>query len=442
MSITLPNIALKGGFADGVDDWGADMNANLLKLAVLTQAGILSRVAAVPADPVDGAVYVLTAAPNANAVAAYSNGAWAYFLPSEGWLVYDRGADTYISFNGNAWVPFTGGGGGEGLPAGGTTGQVLGKLSNADGDADWIDQTGDGGGGGGASKAKYTRLTLAANVPVPTGSWKLIPWVLKDDTAGAFDAATPTDVTVPAGMTVARITGRVGWADGGSTRAIHCVGGDGRTLALDIRSGAFESGSSVSSGGWVAVTPGEKITLQANSFASASSILGTNTFGGLPQFQFEWAPDMEAASTGGGKSRKPAAPYWRARCLYTTSNAFAIADIQMRGAAGGPNQAVGGVAVASHEEFGAAADAFDGNGATFWATAPNSGRWLGYHFAAPVAIEEITVKSRAGAEASQAPLTIAIDYSMDGYAWKNAWLAENFAAWGAAETRTFTDTTP
>ena len=34
-----------------------------------------------------------------------------------------------------------------GVPDGGTTGQVLGKLSDEDKDADWIDQTGGGGGG-------------------------------------------------------------------------------------------------------------------------------------------------------------------------------------------------------------------------------------------------------------------------------------------------------
>lgn len=36
---------------------------------------------------------------------------------------------------------------GAGVPAGGTTGQVLKKLSDADGDADWQDETGGGGGG-------------------------------------------------------------------------------------------------------------------------------------------------------------------------------------------------------------------------------------------------------------------------------------------------------
>ncbi|MGA0848169.1 MAG: hypothetical protein ACO3PY_06150, partial [Pontimonas sp.] len=36
---------------------------------------------------------------------------------------------------------------GVGVPAGGTTGQVLGKASGADYDTAWVDQTGGGGGG-------------------------------------------------------------------------------------------------------------------------------------------------------------------------------------------------------------------------------------------------------------------------------------------------------
>lgn len=36
---------------------------------------------------------------------------------------------------------------GEGVPAGGSTGQVLAKASATDHDTEWVDQTGGGGGG-------------------------------------------------------------------------------------------------------------------------------------------------------------------------------------------------------------------------------------------------------------------------------------------------------
>lgn len=54
---------------------------------------------------------------------------------------------------------FMAGGGGAGVPDGGTTGQVLTKLSDDDGDADWQDASGGGGGGGSAyPTAAYWRV--------------------------------------------------------------------------------------------------------------------------------------------------------------------------------------------------------------------------------------------------------------------------------------------
>ena len=58
----------------------------------------------------------------------------------------------------------------EAIPAGGTQGQVLGKLSDDDYDMGWIDQTGGGGGGGGTSnynelsnKPQIAGTTLSGN---------------------------------------------------------------------------------------------------------------------------------------------------------------------------------------------------------------------------------------------------------------------------------------
>lgn len=125
-SKTLPNIGLKGGYGLGDDGWGDEQNANLLKLSVLVQGGIIGRVAAVPVNPApaEGDAYVLTAEPNANAVAVFTSGAWSYFTPIEGWLFYDRGANKYVSFDGAAWAELAtgsagsgggGGGGGDGI---------------------------------------------------------------------------------------------------------------------------------------------------------------------------------------------------------------------------------------------------------------------------------------------------------------------------------------
>lgn len=53
-----------------------------------------------------------------------------------------------LKWNGTKWAPAadaTGGSGGSSLPTGGTTGQVLAKASNTDGDVEWVDAASGGG---------------------------------------------------------------------------------------------------------------------------------------------------------------------------------------------------------------------------------------------------------------------------------------------------------
>lgn len=75
--------------------------------------------------------------------------------------------------------------GASGVPDGGTTGQVLGKISDADGDAGWIDQTGGGGGGGdipsSAITAKQWRFRVL-QLPGGAAHWGTseVQWLDKD----------------------------------------------------------------------------------------------------------------------------------------------------------------------------------------------------------------------------------------------------------------------
>lgn len=112
----LPNLNLMAFYTPGEDGWGNEMSLNLLKLSVLTQGGVSQKVAAEPGAPAAGTIIVLdeTHATHPNAVAAYDDGAWVYFTPSEGWLVYDRAANEYLTFTGVIWDVFAGGGGGGG----------------------------------------------------------------------------------------------------------------------------------------------------------------------------------------------------------------------------------------------------------------------------------------------------------------------------------------
>ena len=63
-----------------------------------------------PGSPVDGARYVVGPSPTgawagqAFAIAAWQDGAWAFYLPAEGWSAWDRATDAALTFLGGAWV--------------------------------------------------------------------------------------------------------------------------------------------------------------------------------------------------------------------------------------------------------------------------------------------------------------------------------------------------
>lgn len=135
---TLPGLGLTGGFLDGQDNWGDGMNANVALLTIATQTSVISAVADVPPTPADGDMYLMTAGANANRIAAWDDTAeaWTYTQPKQGWRLFNQDTGTYLSFIDGTWTESAGG---SGVPDGGTTGQVLAKLSDDDGDADWVD---------------------------------------------------------------------------------------------------------------------------------------------------------------------------------------------------------------------------------------------------------------------------------------------------------------
>jgi len=148
---TLANIGLSGGFAIGEDGWGDEMNSNLLMLSTLVQGGVLDAVAAVPGAPAQGDVYILTAEPNKDAVAVYDDAVWHYFEPLEGWWLYNRATDKYMTFKPTGWEELTTGGGGGGdsfPPLADNAGKVL-AVNLAEDGVEWITPSGGGGGGGG-----------------------------------------------------------------------------------------------------------------------------------------------------------------------------------------------------------------------------------------------------------------------------------------------------
>lgn len=102
----VPGIGLTAFWDEGSDGWKPGMDANLLKVSVLTQCSVISQTTALPGSPTNGDMYIVPsgAGSNPNELAIRDNGAWAYFTPTEGFLVYVKDTDKYMKFDGSAWA--------------------------------------------------------------------------------------------------------------------------------------------------------------------------------------------------------------------------------------------------------------------------------------------------------------------------------------------------
>jgi hypothetical protein len=94
----------------GSNGYKDDMDTNFLNMSVLVQPYVLSSVATLPGTPTDGDIHRMTGGANDLDLAVRDNGAWVYLTPYEGFLVYDRTADEYLTFNGVAWASLIVGG--------------------------------------------------------------------------------------------------------------------------------------------------------------------------------------------------------------------------------------------------------------------------------------------------------------------------------------------
>lgn len=94
-------------------------NEALRALDTVVQLMVLDKdLSAPPGSPADGARYIVAASPTgdwsgqAGKVAAYQDGAWAFYAPREGWLAWAADEDALYVWTGSAWAAFAGGGGG------------------------------------------------------------------------------------------------------------------------------------------------------------------------------------------------------------------------------------------------------------------------------------------------------------------------------------------
>lgn len=115
----LPGLGLFAFWTPGSNGWELQNDQNMRKLSALVQTSVISSTTALPAAPVNGDMYLVPsgAAANANQLAVRDNGAWVYFVPTEGMRAYIRDTDKAVTFNGVAWAVT---GGVEDAPSDGT----------------------------------------------------------------------------------------------------------------------------------------------------------------------------------------------------------------------------------------------------------------------------------------------------------------------------------
>jgi hypothetical protein len=101
-----------------------------------------------PGSPTEGARYIVAASPSgawagqAGKIAAYQDGAWAFYAPREGWLAWVADEDKLYVWTGSAWAEFAGGGGGLANVVEDTTPQLGGDLDANGHDIGFDDGTG------------------------------------------------------------------------------------------------------------------------------------------------------------------------------------------------------------------------------------------------------------------------------------------------------------
>ncbi|USN15481.1 putative tail protein [Brevundimonas phage vB_BpoS-Kikimora] len=132
--------------------------------------------------------------------------------------------------------------------------------------------------------------------------------------------------------------------------------------------------------------------------------------------------------------------YWRVvvddTAAYPGTTTVVVAEVVMRDVPGGPQRATGGTAIGTGGNINGA---FDGTVGDAW-TAYLPDAWIGYHFAAPVSLQEValTASSVAGWAPNYSPEAFRVQYSDDGVAWYTAWSVTGQTAWAASQTRVYT----
>lgn len=149
--------------------------------------------------------------------------------------------------------------------------------------------------------------------------------------------------------------------------------------------------------------------------------------------------NIEGGGDAGGESSHL---YWRVLCYTTRSSYFSSKEVSFHTIIGGPSVATGGTALSSSNyNDNVAARAFDNNLSTEWGSAAgdlaDGGAWIGYQFAAPIAVQQ--VKIAAAASEPESFTTGDIQFSDDGVTWTTLFSPDPQPVWTANEVRAFSN---
>ncbi len=126
--------------------------------------------------------------------------------------------------------------------------------------------------------------------------------------------------------------------------------------------------------------------------------------------------------------------YWRVRPIVDVNGTPSVYTLDFRSSRGGSNIATGGTAIdSSHYSGYEPAKAFDGTSSTYW-HGQGSQSWIGYHFAAPVAVIEYAFATTM--------TDFVLEFSDDGTTWYVSGEAVRDQGGGASFTMIYTTDPP
>ena len=113
-------------------------NESIKALDAIIQLAVLDRdLTSPPASPSDGDRYIVAAGAtgewlsNDDQIAAWQDGAWAFYIPNEGWLVWIADEDVLLAHDGTSWSAVSSSGGGP-TNLNPATGSLVGVNATAD----------------------------------------------------------------------------------------------------------------------------------------------------------------------------------------------------------------------------------------------------------------------------------------------------------------------